>query len=160
VLSKTDAPSGAAAPVAWHAAALDARIRGVATVGGLASYRSVLDAEPATVPVSGLLPGVLLRYDLPALLGALAPASTLIVNPVDAAGQPLVGEEAARAYAPAAAVHRLLGDTDGCRVVCGLERDAFFDATRSWLVTLAAPGAARYLRQRPEGRSTARSIPI
>lgn len=85
--------------VALHAAALDDRIHAVAAYGTLASYRHVTRAAEYTLPASSFLPGVLLHYDLPSLVGALAPRPTAIVSPVDAIGEAVAHADAAETLA-------------------------------------------------------------
>ena len=94
--------------VALHAAALDERIGSVATIETLASYRHVTRSGDYTVPASSFLPGVLLRYDLPSLVGALAPRSTAIVNPTDAIGETLDEQDADDTFALAAKMFKRL----------------------------------------------------
>lgn len=85
--------------VALHAAALDERIRAVATYETLASYRHVTRAGDYTVPASSFLPGVLLHYDVPSLVGALAPRPTAILSPMDAMGEAVGKEDAEATFA-------------------------------------------------------------
>ncbi len=85
--------------VALHAAALDERIHAAATYETLASYRHITRAGDYTVPASSFLPGVLLRYDLPSLAGALAPRAVSIVTPVDAIGEAVAVEDGEATFA-------------------------------------------------------------
>ena len=94
--------------VALHAAALDERIGSVAALETLASYRHITQAGDYTVPASSFLPGVLLRYDLPSLVGALAPRSTAIVNPTDAMGEALAEKDADSTFALATKLFKRL----------------------------------------------------
>ena len=64
---------GTAGIVAIHAATLDSRVAGVATVGTLASYQDVIEHLHSTEPVSSLVWGALARYDLPDLAAAIHP---------------------------------------------------------------------------------------
>jgi dienelactone hydrolase len=66
---------GGGAIVAYHAAAVDGHVRGVAACDALASYRSIVDAPRYTHPVADFVPGALLHYDLQDLAAALAPAA-------------------------------------------------------------------------------------
>ncbi len=96
--------------VALHAAALDERIGAVATYEILASYRHITRAGDYTVPASSFLPGVLLHYDLPSLVGALAPRPTAIVSPVDAVGEAVAENDAEATFAIA---DRMFNQLDG-----------------------------------------------
>jgi len=75
---------GAGALVAAHAAVLSPRVESLLTVGGLLSYRSVLDDPLATQPFSSYLPGVIGAYDVRDLYAAAAPRRVLALNPRDA----------------------------------------------------------------------------
>jgi dienelactone hydrolase len=121
---------GGGALVALHAAALDGRVKGVAAYEALASYRAVVEADRCAHPVSGFVPGVLLRYDLPDLVGALAPASALIANPLDAAGEVLSPEAAGAAYAQARRMYELLGGDLGVKP--GLNRTELVGQIKAW----------------------------
>lgn len=92
--------------VALHAAALDERVGSVATYGTLASYRHVTRARVYAVPASSFLPGVLLQYDLPSLVGALAPRPTAILSPVDALGESIARKDAEHTFATAARMYK------------------------------------------------------
>jgi pimeloyl-ACP methyl ester carboxylesterase len=78
---------GAGALVAAHAAALEPRINQLITVGGLLSYRSLLDDPLTKQPFSSFLPGVVGAYDVRDLYAALAPRRTLVINPQDSQRQ-------------------------------------------------------------------------
>ena len=58
---------GPAGIVALHAGALDKRIAGVATVNSLTSYQELLENPHHPEPVSSIVPGALVHYDLPQL---------------------------------------------------------------------------------------------
>lgn len=122
---------GGGALVALHAAALDGRVKGVAAYEVLAAYRAVVEADRCTHPVSGFVPGVLLRYDLPDLVGALAPGTVLIANPLDAAGGVLSPEAAGAAYAQARRMYELLGGD--MEVKPGLSRAELVGQMKAWV---------------------------
>ncbi|MDE2817319.1 MAG: acetylxylan esterase [Chloroflexota bacterium] len=96
--------------VALHAAALDERIQAVSTYETLASYRHITRAGDYTVPASSFLPGVLLHYDLPSLVGALAPRPIAILSPVDAMGEAIAENDAEATFAIA---NRMFSQLDG-----------------------------------------------
>ncbi len=125
---------GGGALVAWHAAALDGRVKGVAAYETLASYRSIVEADRCAHPVSGFVPGVLLRYDLPDLVGALAPARVFVANPAGAAGETLSPEMADAAYARTRRMYGLLGGS--LHVKSGLSRPELVEQMKTWAVGL------------------------
>src|SRR5262249_42757958 len=113
--------------IALHAAALDSRITSVATYEMVATYRSIVEAERSAYPVSALIPDVLLHYDVPDLIGALAPARVLIANPVDAVGERLPNDVVTELYAGAQRMYGLLGSAGWLRVQSKLQRPDLFE---------------------------------
>jgi cephalosporin-C deacetylase-like acetyl esterase len=73
--------SGHMGLVVLHAAVLDARIKHVTVDHVLESYRSLLDAPVPLDAPQDILPGVLLRYDIPDLTRVLGPRLTF-TNPL------------------------------------------------------------------------------
>ncbi|HVC34008.1 MAG TPA: acetylxylan esterase, partial [Chloroflexota bacterium] len=118
--------------IALHTAALDRRVTGVAACEALASYRSIVEADRYRCPVSAFIPGVLLRYDLPDLIGALAPLPTVVVNPVDATGAPLVADAAEPVYLRARRTYELLEAGDRLRLRAAASKDQVFEELISW----------------------------
>jgi hypothetical protein len=82
----TLAALGEMAVPALFAAALDNRIDRTLLIGGLASYRSVLDAEEYKEPFANFLPGALQHTDLPQIAALAAPRKIVISGAVDGAG--------------------------------------------------------------------------
>ena len=80
---------GAGALVAAHAAVLERRISRLVTVGGLLSYRSLIDDPLTKQPFSSFLPGVIGSYDVRDLYAAMAPRPVLVLNPQDSQRVPL-----------------------------------------------------------------------
>ncbi len=80
---------GAGALVAAHAAVLERRISRLVTVGGLLSYRALIDDPLTTQPFSGFLPGVIGSYDVRDLYAAIAPRPVLVLNPQDSQRVPV-----------------------------------------------------------------------
>ena len=74
---------GAGALVAAHAAVLEPRISRLITVGGLLSYRSLIDDPLTKQPLGSFLPGVIGAYDIRDLYAAIAPRPVLVLNPQD-----------------------------------------------------------------------------
>lgn len=67
------AASGKMTVPALLAAAIDKRIESLFLAGGLRSFRDVIDDEESNVPLSELLPSVLLHTDLPEIAAGLSP---------------------------------------------------------------------------------------
>ncbi len=85
--------------VALHVAAIDGRVAGAFSIGGLGSFESLAAEKDYAWSHEDFLPGVLLHYDLPELVKTLA-MPVLIANPLDAAKQSLGAEAAAGLYPP------------------------------------------------------------
>lgn len=68
---------------AWYAAVLDPRVVSVATDGGLASYKTLVGHGRYSQAVSQFQLRVLQRFDLPHVVGAIAPRPVTILNPTD-----------------------------------------------------------------------------
>jgi dienelactone hydrolase len=81
--------SGAAVPVALHAAALDPRFPELRLEKGILSWSSVVKARVTQNQLSSVVPGALEAYDLPDLAAAIAPRKLTIRNPVDPSGKPI-----------------------------------------------------------------------
>jgi cephalosporin-C deacetylase-like acetyl esterase len=124
---------GIAGLVALHAAAVDDRIAGVAMYDTLASYQSIVEANWFTEPPSSFIPGVLLSYDLPDLIGALAPAQVLVANPLDAVGQPLSAADADRTFALPHRMFAALGARDRLTVRGPESREVLAAEFHRWL---------------------------
>ncbi len=83
-----DGPHGV---IALYAAALDARIRGVALRQTVTDYRSLAVAERYTQPFGIYAYGILREFDLPDVARAAAPHPVLLLNPVTPGGEPAGG---------------------------------------------------------------------
>ncbi len=101
--------SGAAAPAALHAAALDPRIPAVTLEGGLVSWSSVLRTPVTQNQLANVVPGALERYDLPTLAEAIAPRKLTIKAPVDPAGKPVTQGDLEAAYARVREAYKAAG---------------------------------------------------
>jgi hypothetical protein len=77
------------------AAALDADFSALYLLGGLLSFRNILETEYYTHPFGNFLPGVLRHTDLTELPG---PKRVIMAGTVDAAGQPVTTESVKAAY--------------------------------------------------------------
>src|SRR5204862_8345899 len=80
-----DGPHGG---IALYAAALDARVRGVAAHQTVTDYRSLAVAERYTQPFGIYAYGILRAFDLPDVARAAGPRPVLLLNPVTARGEP------------------------------------------------------------------------
>ena len=74
---------GAGALVAAQAAVLEPRINAVISIGGLLSFRSLLDDASPKQPLSSFLPGIVGAYDMRDVYAAIAPRRLLVLNPQD-----------------------------------------------------------------------------
>lgn len=77
---------GATGPAMLHAAAFEPDLAWVVLVEVLQSYESIVLNQYYEVNANCLVAGALAGYDLPDLLGSLAPRRVVLVNPVDAMG--------------------------------------------------------------------------
>ena len=80
-----DGPHGV---IALYAAALDARVRGVALRQTVTDYRSLAVAERYTQPFGIYAYGILREFDLPDVARAVGPRPVLLLNPVTPRGEP------------------------------------------------------------------------
>jgi cephalosporin-C deacetylase-like acetyl esterase len=80
-----DGPHGV---IALYAAALDPQVRGVLLRGVITDYRSLAVAERYTQPFGIYVHGVLREFDLPDVAASMAPRPVLLLNPVNAIGEP------------------------------------------------------------------------
>jgi dienelactone hydrolase len=101
--------SGAAVPVALHAAAVDARIPEVTLEGGILSWSSVVKMPVTQNQLANVVPGALALYDLPDLAAAIAPRKLTIKAPVDPAGKPVTQAELDAAYAKVREAYKAAG---------------------------------------------------
>ncbi|MFH1737627.1 MAG: acetylxylan esterase, partial [bacterium] len=85
--------SGAAASAVLHAAVYDNRIARVALVDGLASYERVIMNRDHEFDSSNLIGAVLTEYDLPDLIGLLAPREAIVAGARDHMGRVLSADE-------------------------------------------------------------------
>ena len=110
-----DGPHGV---IALYAAALDARIRGVALRQTVTDYRSLAAAERYTQPFGIYAYGILREFDLPDVARAAGPRPVLLLNPVTARAEP-AGAAAMDLYksVPNATVRTLDADNDPVQVL-------------------------------------------
>jgi cephalosporin-C deacetylase-like acetyl esterase len=80
-----DGPHGV---IALYGAALDASVSGVALRQTVTDYRSLAVAARYTQPFGIYAYGILREFDLPQVAAAAGPRPVLLLNPVNAAGEP------------------------------------------------------------------------
>jgi hypothetical protein len=80
-----DGPHGV---IALYAAALDARVRGVALRQAVTDYRSLAIAERYTQPFGIYAYGILQEFDMPDVARTVGPRPVLLLNPVTPRGEP------------------------------------------------------------------------
>ena len=85
--------------VLLHAAVLDPRIRSITLVHTLASYRMALEDPMPHNLAQSVIPSVLQHYDLDDLLMATAPCPMTLIDPADAAGNPIAADAFRRQFA-------------------------------------------------------------
>jgi cephalosporin-C deacetylase-like acetyl esterase len=100
---------GSAGLLVLHAAALDERIKSVASLGTLASYAAVVENEiyahrPSLFPPAGLS-----KYDLPELAALIAPRPVLLLNSVNQVHGRVELDSIAQTYSSTSRVFDLLG---------------------------------------------------
>ena len=101
---------GTMGPVALHAAAFSDKIKRVAVLEAPASYLSVTTTSMyAPEFIETFVPGALRFYDLPHLVGALAPRRVILHNLLDGAARRMGETSAAAEYAFATAAYRAAG---------------------------------------------------
>jgi cephalosporin-C deacetylase-like acetyl esterase len=98
---------GAAVPL-LYAAVFDPRLKSVSLEDMLLSYDAVATTPMQRKVFEDIVPGALLEYDLPDLVGAIAPRHVWISDPVTPTGTPLPQSALAEEYAGAPAGLRLL----------------------------------------------------
>ncbi len=89
---------GLGAIVAVHVAAIDGNVAGAVAIEGLAEFESLASTEDYAWPHETFLPNVLLHYDLPELIAALA-CPVFVAYPLDARKQPLTQDQSDTIFA-------------------------------------------------------------
>jgi len=83
------------------AGVLDDRLQSLLLDRPLATYQSVVESESYSLDLSWFLYGVLNHFDLPDLVGSLAPRPCWILNAADSGGETLAESEVSARYARA-----------------------------------------------------------
>jgi cephalosporin-C deacetylase-like acetyl esterase len=99
---------GAAVPM-LYAAVFDARLKSVSLENMLVSYDAVATTAMQRRVFEDIVPGALLEFDLPDLVGAIAPRTVWISDPITSTGSAVVHSEMAREYDAAAKAFTLAG---------------------------------------------------
>ncbi len=91
------------------AAAMDDRAAGVIAVGTVPSYKLIVDAPYYAARDYFWVPGALADFDLPDLVGLVAPRTAVLIDPADAMLAPLPAEQCRTVCAWPRAVYQILG---------------------------------------------------
>ncbi|MFN0084635.1 MAG: acetylxylan esterase [Blastocatellia bacterium] len=100
-----------------YAAVFDDRIKKIALEEMLVSYQTVINSRIHRHVFEHVVPGALKAYDLPALVAALAPRPTWVVNAVDALGHQIRTSEAIQQYKESRAVFRMATAEPSLRII-------------------------------------------
>ncbi len=103
--------------VALHAAAIDERVAKLILESSLLSYRTALEAGLHKNLSEVVIPGVLTRYDTPALMQVIFPRPIYLINPSNAMGQELRSVLVKEALATVFATDSALGQPDRIKLV-------------------------------------------
>ncbi len=122
-----------AALVAAHAAALDARVERLISVGAPLSFRSLVEQPLSTQPLSAYLPGVIAEYEVRDLYAACAPRPVLILNPEDAIGIPVEEPRAWEEFDWSAQAYEAIGATGKLEMRAGLDVEGMRSTITEWL---------------------------
>jgi len=112
---------------------IEPRVNRLITVGGLLSYRSLLENPLAAEPFSSFLPGVIGAYDVKDLYAAAAPRPVLVVNPTDARRVPMERVAAWEELDWAAQVYETAGATDGLSLETKVSSEQMRQILTGWL---------------------------
>ena len=122
--------------IAAHAAALDPRILGAASIGAPLSYRSLVADVLAEQPVSAYLPGVIEEYEVRDAYAAVAPRPLLIVNPQDARRRPADAAAVSEEFDWTRRIYELLEAPAALTAASGLSRRETRETLRQWFAAL------------------------
>jgi pimeloyl-ACP methyl ester carboxylesterase len=124
---------GAGALLAMYAAALEPRVRGVAAIGLMLSYRSLVDDPLYRQPLSSVLPGVIGAFEVRDVVAAIAPRKVLILNPENARRDPAPGDEAGRELDWTRQIYRIARAESAFSIRCGVPAPQIHTALADWL---------------------------
>lgn len=102
---------GAAIPM-LYAALFDSRLRSVDLENMLLSYHAVAASTVHSHVLEDVVPGALQQFDIPDLVGAIAPRTVWISDVVTPTASPVVRQELTREYRSAVSAFRLAGASE------------------------------------------------
>jgi cephalosporin-C deacetylase-like acetyl esterase len=117
------------------AGALDNRLQSLLLDGPLASYQSVVESEAYSLDLSWFLFSVLNHFDIPDLIGSLAPRPCWILNAADSEGETLPESEVLARYTGAVEMFTKSDATRQLRLIVGPE-DEKAKIYSDWLQTI------------------------
>ncbi len=124
---------GAGGLLGAYAAVLEPRIRRVAAIGAMVSYRSLIEDTRCRQPFSTFLPGVIGAYEIRDLLAAIAPRDCLMVNPEDAQRRPASEADAEREFDWSRSVYRVHNAEERFALRCGVPGAETGSTLAEWL---------------------------
>jgi alpha-beta hydrolase superfamily lysophospholipase len=124
---------GAGALLAAYAAAIEPRVRSVVVIGGMLSYRSVIDDPLYRQPLSAFLPGVIGAYEVRDILAAIAPRRLMAINAEDARRQPAAEAVVTREFEWTRNIYRTAGADAAFRIVCRVPAADIGRQAAGWL---------------------------
>jgi hypothetical protein len=107
---------GAAVPL-LYAAVFDARLKSISLEDMILSYDAVATTAMQRKVFEDIVPGALLEFDLPDLVGAIAPRQVWISDPVTPTGTPLPQSSLAGEYGNASKAFALAGASGALRFI-------------------------------------------
>jgi cephalosporin-C deacetylase-like acetyl esterase len=107
---------GAAVPL-LYAAVFDSRLKSISLEDMPPSYDAVATTAMQRKVFEDIVPGALLEFDLPDLVGAIAPRPVWISNPITPTGTPLAQSALAAEYGNASKAFALAGVSEALRLL-------------------------------------------
>lgn len=102
-----------------YAAALDPRIKGLIAVNGLLSYRTLTESDRYLYGADVFVRNVLLHFDLPQVVAAVADRPLTMIDPRGAMKQAVTQSVAEEAYKPALDAYQAAGHGDRFQIETG-----------------------------------------
>ena len=101
------------------AGVLDAGLRSLMLDSSITTYRSLVESEAYSLQLPWFLYGILRHFDLPDLVGTLAPRPCWLLNSTDASGKALPESNLADIFSHSMEAYKSSGATEGLRLsVC------------------------------------------
>ncbi|HKT11669.1 MAG TPA: acetylxylan esterase [Terriglobia bacterium] len=116
------------------AGALDERLCSLMLDSTVASYRSIVESKAYSLPLTWFAYGILRHFDLPDIVGALAPRPCSLLNAANAQGEPLPGTQLSAIYGHAREAYQQSGAGEKLQLLvwADAERSKVLD---NWLKT-------------------------